>query len=374
MSEKPEVSKNIGAANPYALAEVVLKRRINWKRTSNPQKLLEKALNVPYEKLFDPVNESPLYPGIEVEPETRKLRMMKDATKRDIVKASVKGNVVWQDPGDFYEEGTELTDPVQGGVPNCYYIAALSSIAWARPYVIAQRTRATGTGQQDFVDMIEFFPGVGTKTDKIEVTEKVPMIPPSTFIYARSSEPGEIWPAVYEKAFAKWKTKVTTDTPDIAKTAYGDPVGALVSLTGLTPYYFSNKQMAAHDIWQTVRANSISAKTFNPMVASTYGSAPSPDVNYSSAQIAANHAYSILGWSYVSNQEYIILRNPWGNYESTLNVTGGSWVAWDQPYYGGPGWWRPINLPANEGIFSLRSDTFKKYFESFGYVKTPESP
>lgn len=40
-------------------------------------------------------------------------------------------------------------------------------------------------------------------------------------------------------------------------------------------------------------------KTFNPMVAWTYGSSPSPEVNYNNAHLVANHAYSIPGWNYM---------------------------------------------------------------------------
>lgn len=112
------------------------------------------------------------------------------------------------------------------------------------------------------------------------------------------------------------------------------------------------------------------------MAAWTYATAPSPNVNYNSAHLAANHAYSVLGWAYTDNQEYIILRNPWGTYEATLNVLGGgvTWTAWDQPYYGGQGWWRPIHMATDDGIFGLRSDIFKNYFAAFGWIKTPEAP
>jgi hypothetical protein len=191
------------------------------------------------------------------------------------------------------------------------------------------------------------------------------------FIYARSSEIGELWPALYEKAFAKWATKDSTDTPDILKIAGGDAVGALSILTGLAPYYRSNLVMSAHDIWQAIRRNCISYKTFNPMVEWTYATSPSPDLNYSSAHIAANNAYSIFGWAYNDNQEYIILRNPWGCYDATLNATNITWVAWDQPYYNsGHGWWRPISMATNDGVFALRADIFQKYFAGFGWVKT----
>src|SRR5205814_6003169 len=81
--------------------------------------------------------------------------------------------VVWADPGDFFDEGTETTDPVQGALGDCYYIAALASVAWARPYVIAQRNRTTGTTEQQFVDMVQCYKA-GTWTH-VQVTEPRPL-------------------------------------------------------------------------------------------------------------------------------------------------------------------------------------------------------
>jgi Calpain family cysteine protease len=366
-------SETIGVVNPFALAEVILKKRINWKRIKEPRKLLEKTLNTKYEKLFDPKYKSPLYPNLKYDTKTKKVeRLKKPSTDREVhvLAPDLTVPIIWSDPGDFFEEAAEMTDPVQGAVANCYFIAALSSVSWARTYVIAQRSRATGTNQNQFVDMIEFFNN--SSKAETEVTESIPLNNPgNTFIYARSSEAGEIWPAIYEKAFAKWKTNDPGDTPDILATAYGDTVLAAAQLTGLNRYYYSNASLTEDEIWQKVRENSISFKTFNPMMAWTYGSGDaSPDhVDYSDATLVANHAYSILGWQYANNQKYIVLRNPWGTYEGTLNVDGGTWIAWDQPHYAGRGWWRPIAMSTNDGIFALRTDTFKSYFAGFGLVK-----
>ena len=103
------------------------------------------------------------------------------------------------------EEAAEFFDPIQGAVANCYFIAAMASVAWAHPYMIEHLTRATGTGQQQFKDMIRFYDiDHGNAEHDVEVTEAT-IVSSSTGlpIYCRSSEPGEIWPAVYEKAFAK---------------------------------------------------------------------------------------------------------------------------------------------------------------------------
>lgn len=372
MSPQEKIPENVGVINPFALAEVMKKQKINWKGIREPKKILEETLGFPYEKLFDPKYDSPLYAGLKYHPETKKMErgvaIPETASSAHRALQIAVGATAWLDPGDFFEEAAELTDPVQGAVGDCYFIAAMSSVAWARTYSIMQRTRAVGTAQSQFVDMIEFFQA--SKGEKVEVSEKLPLLSPgNTYIYARSSEAGEIWPAVYEKAYAKWRTKDTGDTPDITKIAGGDPVAACSQLTNLTPYYYWNSGLSADDIWQKVRENAISYKTFNPMTAWTYASAPSPDVNYNSAHLAANHAYSILGWQYANNQKYVVLRNPWGTYEAIITVDGSTWMAWDAPYYGGPGWWRPIAMATADGIFALRADTFKKYFAGFGVVK-----
>lgn len=361
-------AKHIGVVNPFALAEVVKGKRINWKGVLDPSKLLEDTLGRPYDELFDPKHDSPLYPGLKLHTDTL---MVEPSETPELgvgafAAATVGASTVWLDPGDFFELGADLNDPVQGASPDCYFIAALSSVAWALTFQIAQRTRATDvTG--NFVDMIQLY--VSGAWKEYQVTEQIPLLSPgNTFIYARSSDAGEIWPAVYEKAYAQYRGNSGNDHPDYGPLAYGDPVAACVHLTGWTGHYFTTGSLSAHDIWQTVRTNSISYKTYNPMVAWTFGTAPA-GVNYAGAHIVANHAYSVLGWSSVNGQEYVVLRNPWGTYEATLNVLGGTWTAWDIPHPGGSGWWHPVTLPTVDGVFALRADTFKSHFAGFGFVK-----
>lgn len=344
--------KDIGAANPYVLTEMKLGRTVNWPRTARPRDLIESTLGMKYENLFDPRKKSPLFAGKAAPGNGRATRSSPP------VKV---GGMIWGDPGEFFFEAAEFFDPVQGAVGDCYLISALSSIAWARPYVIANRERATGTGSQEFVDMVEFHDG--GKIAQVEVTEKLPLNSPgNSYIYCRSSETGEIWPAIYEKAYAKWRTKTSGDTPNIEAIAGGDPVAACAQLTGLTPSYFACSSMTAGAIWTKVRENSVSRKTFNPMVAWTYGTPPA-GVNYKDAHIAGSHAYSILGWLYDNGREYVILRNPWGFFEATLNVDTGSWMAYDGSF------WRNVNLMNNDGTFALEAATFKKYYAGFGLVK-----
>jgi hypothetical protein len=55
--------------NPYALAELVAGRRIEWKQVEDAPRLLEELLQTPYEQLFDPKYDSPLYLGFRLNDE-----------------------------------------------------------------------------------------------------------------------------------------------------------------------------------------------------------------------------------------------------------------------------------------------------------------
>ena len=286
----------------------------------------------------------------------------------DLSKDWTPPNATWSDPGQFFNEAAEFFDPVQGAVANCYYIAALSAVAWAIPYRITHMTRAIGQAQQQFTNMIRFYkPDSNEQLDKeIEVTDAVPLSTSSGgFIYARSSEVGEIWPAVYEKAYAKLKTGTSGDHPDITATAWGDCVWATAQLTGGKRYYYDTASRSADELWNLVKANSLSHRTFNPMTCWTYssGDASKKKIVYSDANIVASHCYTILGWAYRNAKKYIILRNPWGNTEATVGTLNETVWLYDIS------WWRPINLTAVDGTFAIEASAFKTYFPGMGVVK-----
>ena len=436
--------------NPYALAEVVSGRRIKWKEVENAPRLLESILQTPYEELFDPKYNGPLYFGfrlnermeleraplpylditisekandlevpldslasierladlgpryrvddvgfirvqhaeiignrlrliLELPQEERSQRLARVFTKAVLAKIAPDPETVgksndwtppdarWDDAGRFFNEAAEFFDPIQGAVANCYYIAALSAVAWAMPYRIRHLTRATGQNQDRFTNMIQFFkPDSGGQIDKeIEVTDTVPLNSWGGFLYARSSETDEIWPAVYEKAYAKLTTGTTTDHPDILSTAWGDCVWATAQLTGGRREYHNTADNTADALWNQVRANSLSRRTFNPMTAWTYssGDAAPKKVVYADGNVVASHCYTILGWDYRDGRKYIILRNPWGNTEATVQTLAGTAWLWDIS------WWRPIDLAVMDGTFAVEASAFKQYWAGLGVAK-----
>ena len=291
-----------------------------------------------------------------------------DSTEARPSKDWTPPNGTWSDPGQFFNEAAEFFDPVQGAVANCYYIAALSAVAWAMPYRISHLTRATGQAQPHFTNMIRFYkPDSGGQLDReIEVTDAVPLNSASGgFIYCRSSETGEIWPAVYEKAYAKLKTGTSSDHPDITATAWGDCVWATAQLTGGRRFYYDTASRSADSLWDTVRANSLSGRTVQPMTAWTYasGDAAEQKIVYADANIVASHCYTVLGWAYRDGRKYIILRNPWGNTEATIETLNSTVWLYDIS------WWRPITLTAIDGTFAIEASTFKTYFAGLGVAK-----
>lgn len=446
----PDAAQNNGVINPYALAEYVSGRKIDWRKIDDIPQLLENILQTPYQELFDPKFEGPLYMGLKLNkkgtlerfhtplfsvevkldindlempleklddvkvlgdlksrfqvddvaklqvqridlcnpyvvalnirlPEKDRIQALAKVFNKSIVKSialdpELQGNTnedwtpanaVWEDKGNFFNETAEFFDPVQGAVANCYYIAALSAVSWATPYRISHLTRATGQGQNQFTNLIKFYkPDSNGQIDKeIEVTDTVPVNNASgNFIYCRSSEAGEIWPALYEKAFAKLKTGTTTDHPDITATGWGDPVYATAQLNGEKRYYYSNNDFTADDIWDIVRSNSLSRRTFNPMTCWTYGTAPE-GLSYSDANIVGSHAYTILGWDYHCGKKYLIVRNPWGYKEATVGTLNGTVYMFDIS------WWRPIQLANPDGTFGIEASFFKQYFAGFGVAK-----
>src|SRR6476661_4520598 len=65
--KNPEgVIQRSAVINPYALAELSAGRRIPWKEVPDTRGMLEELLQTPYEELFDPKFDSPLYLGFHL--------------------------------------------------------------------------------------------------------------------------------------------------------------------------------------------------------------------------------------------------------------------------------------------------------------------
>lgn len=407
--DNKKVENNAYAINPFALAETVAGKSINWDSLEKPEETLSQILNVPIDEIFDarlPI----LVPQVELQedgkateltPKAATERIERFLAKKPQLKFEkelrIKGlniesakqrisvalvpdggkadnvaspqpwypsGMVWADKGDYFEDVPEVSDPIQGGLGDCYFVAALSSVAWSRPYAIANILRPSSyDNEENPIHRIGFY-DANNKLTYVEVTEHVPVISGTLdWKYARSLDAREIWPAVMEKAYAKWRTAAENDRPNYTIIGTGgDPAVACRALVGGTISYNYNSQKTTDEIVKFVRSNCCSKFAFNPMVAWTYSVAPAGCKYDSTTGVVARHAYSILGWEYANGTTYVVLRNPWGTYGATIDTLSGTWQPYQTSYY--------ANVPLNRnGIFAMKASTFKKYFYACAVVK-----
>jgi hypothetical protein len=161
-------------ANPYALAEVVIGRCVDWSRVANPQAVIETALGMPCEQLINPASGSILFAGLtfgtggpkrlpstevvaDIERRLQAHHVFKPSTVpsrisppmqlllnrsnevalqrlRRAVEPGCRGNgsgkgEQWVDEGMFFTDPDQAEggDPVQGGLGDC-----ITSQRWAR--------------------------------------------------------------------------------------------------------------------------------------------------------------------------------------------------------------------------------------------------
>jgi len=265
-------------------------------------------------------------------------------------------------------------DPVQGALSNSWLIAAIFSVFWANPAIINRSTRSADHGYNDHgsddsgrcrrresTTEIKFHDKGGrnnNSTQTVKVNHEIPVNNSSMDnIYARSAARMDIWPSLYEKAFAKWITGDDSDRPDITQTAYGDPIKAMAQINGRDPHYFFTESRGHKELLGIVRACSVNFKTITPVAAYTYASGKM----YRGANIVANHAYSVLGWCQYGDRSYIVMRNPWGVTEPLgLNSYPGLLDRVD------PEFWRPACMLDSNGVLALECTEFQKLFACIG--------
>ncbi|KAI2640295.1 hypothetical protein GGS21DRAFT_410568 [Xylaria nigripes] len=283
----------------------------------------------------------------------------------------------------------KFDDPVQGATGNSWFVAALFSVSWAEPAIINRNTRLQMQMPYDIHSdehyrfSVKFYDKGGrhnNKTQTVQVDYHVPVNNASEdFIYCRSSNGIALWPALYEKAFAKWanngNNNYNANTSniyinwcglqqiDITKIHNGDPVKAMAQINGREPLYYFTRKHDARDLIALVRVYCINHRTIYPMVAWTYASDGDA---YHGCNLVANHAYSVLGWSSFgqSDKQYIIIRNPWGVTEPH-GLTSYFGLLTDVK----PEHWSPASLLDREGVMAVEVGAFKEYFACMGVAK-----
>jgi len=186
----------------------------------------------------------------------------------------------------------------QGMVGDCFFLAALASVAATNPQIITRMIKKN----EDTTYTITF-PGLRNQPIQVELPTLVELA-----LYARLSEWG-IWPALLEKAYGTYQAEFMKHPKLVAaeNTDGAEHMSeALQLLTGQ-----AGKSQFLHNISHS-DLSSILTKAFRERRAMGASSTHSKSRGYTAdAGLPTNHAYSIIDWN--ADFSKITLRNPWGS-------------------------------------------------------------
>lgn len=172
-------------------------------------------------------------------------------------------------------------DPTQGASTNSWLIAAMFSVFWASPASINRATRVHPHNERLDDDnnnegnrrrhtlRVRFHDKGGhnnNKTETVEVNYEIPITNSNNEpVFARASDGTDIWPSLYEKAFAKWilggsSSNRNEHHPDITCTHSGDPIKAMAQMNGRDPQYFRCENHSSNELLGVVRQNCVNNK------------------------------------------------------------------------------------------------------------------
>jgi hypothetical protein len=296
---------------------------------------------------------------------------------------------------------------------NCHLIAALSSLAWINNKFF-NPSQNTGTCTYSFWDPDS------SAAVPVKVNSNIFMDDGTGIWCCASSKLPETWPAMYEKAFAKfclYKIVKVLSAPDLNNSVVdpdfsklpkgsdwgGNPVYVLRCLIGRAmrnfPYTTKSFNLDSAAIYAHIKALCVTAtmgkssplgivngaKLQYPMGAWTYIDANDAktiagiDIAYDNSSMVADHCYSILGIYENNGSQYIVLRNPYGlvDADTAKYASGkGPWIYFEKRYQMGnftadaAGKIVQLDFSPADGIFALDVKVFTRYFKGFGHITT----
>ena len=256
--------------------------------------------------------------------------------------------------GQLFANGVAPEDIHQGDSGDCYFLASLAAVAKTHPELIqkAIRQNADGTYSVDFheppgMDWMRAGGIAGVNTEgylerwlqplgmKPSETSTVTMDGQLPLVGGRdpyqSTDSGELWPALMEKAYAKWWGGYA------AIGNGGDGAEGLMAITG-APVDRIGMGGGEDAVWQQLTAASAANQ---PMVATRYGKPDSPGM-------VNDHVYTVMGTETINGERYVDVRNPWGNTE-------------------------PGNDGNDDGEFKMKLSDFVQQYSYVDVARTPPS-
>lgn len=226
--------------------------------------------------------------------------------------------------GTLEVNGVSADDIAQGQAGDCYLLAALSSIAKQNPKVIenAIHQKPDGTYTVRFYE--------DKKPVDVTIDGKLPKDRWGSLEYASGTNHSELWPALIEKAYAKWKGGYD------AIGNGGWPADALSQI--------SNRP--ADSVYLPDHSKDAFAKLKATLDKGGFVCASTQDESskvLKGTNIVGNHAYAVLDAEVRNGKQMVQVRNPWGFQEQG-------------------------NDGKEDGDFWLPMADFQKYFWSYDHA------
>jgi hypothetical protein len=236
---------------------------------------------------------------------------------QDIVDPSTAAAYADYSTRPLFMDGPEYNDVIQGQVGDCYFMAALSSLAQSDPGLIRQMIAPLGDGTY----ALRFYRG-GQEV-YLRVDAQLPTYLYTRQKYAQLTPDGELWVALAEKAYAQ--LRYGQNSYASLEGGWMDAVYADITGAGLDRAYtadFSNDAMAQYLIGNLSAGHAVSAGS----------------LAYPPSPIVGAHGYMVKSVENVSGQWMVTVYNVWG--------TDG--YSYDSNYY--------------DGLVTISMDLFREAF------------
>jgi hypothetical protein len=177
-------------------------------------------------------------------------------------------------------------------VGDCYFLAALASLAQTDPGVIQQMIAPLGDG----TFAVRYFSG--GQAQYVRVDGDLPVYGGLTPAYAKVSLDGDIWVALVEKAYAEFRT--------------GTNSYASISGGWMNPVYTQITGVSASDTSTSASSDAALATQMSQALAAGHAVTAASN-SAGSATIVGNHAYMVFSVQTLNGVQMVTVYNPWGS-------------------------------------------------------------
>ncbi len=201
--------------------------------------------------------------------------------------------------GQLFVDGLHYDDVVQGSAGDCYFLSSVMSVAVSTPALLEEAIRQNPDGTYT----VRFFQKVKGNREPQPVYETVDgqlAHGEDGVTYATSRTATELWPALFEKAFAQRHGGYH----HIGEGGVAEK--ALFALTGRKSTWFDRvASVDAEELWRTL---SVAAESKRPMVTSTRDR--DYKKRYADAGLQKQHSYALVRVLERNGERYVQLRDP----------------------------------------------------------------